>query len=183
MRWWERTYQSRGTARPEVAVEQHPPGTTNSLQTPDQLDADRALVEAAVARITLGADEIAIELTHDVAAAIGRPMLQIGWSTIGQYRPCEILPSADGRLPTIPMRPETRETLVAALGRGHAWHDLLTGALLDIDAIARRESRSKRTVHMMLSLAFLAPDITAAAIAGKLPPGVTLREFVDLPAD
>ena len=50
-----------------------------------------------------------------------------------------------------------------------------------------RNDRSTRTpqqatVHMMLSLAFFAPDITAAAIAGKLPPDVTLHKLVDLPA-
>ena len=45
------------------------------------------------------------------------------------------------------------------------------------------KAASSATVHMMLSLAFLAPDITAAAIAGKLPPDVTLRKPVDLPAD
>ena len=184
MRCRERTSESRGTARPEVAIEQHPPGTATSLQTADQLDADRALVDVAVARITLGADEIAIELTNDAAAALDRPVLQIGWSIISQYRHREVLPPADGRPPTMPMRPETRETLIAALGRGHAWlDDLMTDALPDIDAIARRENRSKRTVHMMLSLAFLAPDITAAAIAGKLPPGIALRQLVDLPAE
>jgi site-specific DNA recombinase len=156
---------------------------THSSQ-PDEHDADRKLIDANVARVTLTADAIAIELTSNAAASLGRPVLQILWTTINQHRHRAIVEPLGDAASKTPMRPETRATLLAALGRGHAWlDDLITGTAQDTDTIASREKRSKRTIHMMLSLAFLAPDVTAAAIDGKLPSGIAMRQLIDLPAD
>jgi len=53
----------------------------------------------------------------------------------------------------------------------------------DLAAIAARENRSERSVRMILSLAFLAPDIVKAAIDGTLPRGHGLSTLTDLPMD
>jgi hypothetical protein len=64
------------------------------------------------------------------------------------------------------------------------WLDeLMRGAVPDLDAIAQRESRSERSVRMILSLAFLSPDIVSAAIDGTLPRGLGLSDMTDLPMD
>lgn len=52
-----------------------------------------------------------------------------------------------------------------------------------LEDIAEREKRSERSVRMILSLAFLAPDIVTAAIAGTLPRGLGLSDMTDLPID
>lgn len=51
----------------------------------------------------------------------------------------------------------------------------------DTDEIAIREDRSKRSVHMMMSLAFLAPDIVEAAVNGQLPRRIGITRLTDLP--
>ena len=65
---------------------------------------------------------------------------------------------------------------------GRLWlNELTSGKVRDTDEIAAREGRSKRSVHMMLSLAFLAPDIVEAAVAGRLPRGIGITRLTDLP--
>lgn len=59
----------------------------------------------------------------------------------------------------------------------------MRGELPDLEAIARLESRSERSVRMILSLGFLAPDIVTAAIPATLPRGVGLSDMTDLPID
>jgi len=60
---------------------------------------------------------------------------------------------------------------------------LVQGDGPDLAAIAEREGRSERSVRMIHSLAFLAPDIVKAAIEGTLPRGHSLSTLTDLPMD
>ena len=83
-----------------------------------------------------------------------------------------------------PMRSDTRATLLEAIARGRAWLDeIVCGQAPDAACIALRESRSKRYVQMMISLAFLAPDIVRAAFQGRLPRGIGVSQLIDLPSD
>ena len=50
------------------------------------------------------------------------------------------------------------------------------------DSIANRAGCSVRKVNMMISLAFLAPDLVKAAIDGRLPHGMGVARLADLPA-
>jgi hypothetical protein len=80
------------------------------------------------------------------------------------------------------MRAETRETLLQALARARLWlGQILTGQVDGPDAIARREGCSRRQVNSTISLASLAPDIVEAAVAGRLPHGIALRDLTDPP--
>ncbi|MGL4810550.1 MAG: hypothetical protein ACRCXM_02140 [Beijerinckiaceae bacterium] len=49
--------------------------------------------------------------------------------------------------------------------------------------IAERENKSERSVRMLLSLAFVAPDLIEAALARRLPRGFHTSRFTDLPMD
>jgi ParB-like chromosome segregation protein Spo0J len=81
------------------------------------------------------------------------------------------------------MRSETRATLVAAIARGRRWLDeLIADATTTADRIAQRENCSVRKVNMMISLAFLAPDLVKAAIDGRLPHGMGVTRLTALPA-
>jgi hypothetical protein len=61
--------------------------------------------------------------------------------------------------------------------------DLVAGRVLDIAEIAAREQRSVRSASMLLSLAFLAPDLVKATAQRRLPRGIGLTRMMDLPAD
>ena len=50
-----------------------------------------------------------------------------------------------------------------------------------VPAIATREGCSPRRVTMLISLAFLSPDLVKAAVEGRLPRGVGLARLVDPP--
>lgn len=80
------------------------------------------------------------------------------------------------------MRSEVRATLIRAIAPGRLWlQEFTSGKVKDTVEIAIREDRSKRSVHMTMSLAFLAPDIVEAAINGTLPRRVGITRLTDLP--
>jgi site-specific DNA recombinase len=60
----------------------------------------------------------------------------------------------------------------AAVARAHRWRAELRQGIT-LDTIATREGRSARNVRMMLNLAYLAPDLTEAALDHRLPAGLT----------
>lgn len=69
-----------------------------------------------------------------------------------------------------------------AIATGRQWlHELVSGKVADVDTIAQREGRSKRSVYMAMSLSFVAPDIVEAAVDGRLPRGIGATRLVDLP--
>ncbi|MGA2795408.1 MAG: recombinase family protein, partial [Roseiarcus sp.] len=53
----------------------------------------------------------------------------------------------------------------------------------DVAVIAARECLSERSARMILSLAFLAPDIVKAAVNGTLPRGFGVSRLTDLPTN
>jgi hypothetical protein len=62
------------------------------------------------------------------------------------------------------------------------WLQELTGCKVqNTDEIAARENRSRRSIHMTMSLAFLAPDIVEAAVRGALPRRIGITRLADLP--
>jgi hypothetical protein len=66
----------------------------------------------------------------------------------------------------------TVPTSVSAIARGRWWlAQMQSGAVAGVQDIAARENRSKRHVHMTISLAFLAPSLVQAAVEGRLPHG------------
>ncbi len=81
-----------------------------------------------------------------------------------------------------PMHAERRAKHLRAIALGRKWlQDLISGKAADVETIAAREGRSARSVNMMISLAFVAPDIIEAAVAGRLPRGIGITRLVDLP--
>jgi hypothetical protein len=82
------------------------------------------------------------------------------------------------------MKLERRATLVAAIARGRRWLDeLIADSATDAQAIATREQCSLRHVNMTLSLAFLSPALTKAAVEGRLPRGIGLEQLRELPLE
>jgi site-specific DNA recombinase len=81
--------------------------------------------------------------------------------------------------------PLTDLTLIKAIARGRKWaDDLLVGRVESVAAIARREGVLPNFVRRLTRLAFLAPGIVEAIVAGQQPLELTakaLTERVELP--
>ncbi len=108
----------------------------------------------------------------------------IPWIKPPSKRARSILRPTSAKLPLRPMKLERRATLVAAIARGRRWLDeLITDSATDAQAIATRERCSLRHVNMTLSLAFLSPALTKAAVEGRLPRGIGLEQLRELPLE
>jgi len=70
------------------------------------------------------------------------------------------------------------EDLIRSLARAHAWwRQLKIGDVHSTDDIVRRENLTPSYVTRILRLAFLAPDIIEAILAGRQPPGTSVRQM------
>ncbi|MGO9454930.1 MAG: recombinase family protein [Candidatus Binataceae bacterium] len=81
--------------------------------------------------------------------------------------------------------PRADSALLKAVARAHQWsEDLLLGRAQSVTQIAEREGVADRYVRRVMRLAFLAPEIVEAIVAGNQPPELTaeaLAERIDLP--
>ncbi|MDR5728114.1 MAG: recombinase family protein [Terriglobia bacterium] len=145
-------------------------------------EGDVRTILQSVQRIVVHTGTLRVELTD--AADSEDTVLEIPWAPRGPGRPKrEVLEPAIGVVgDERPMRSEVRATLVRAIALGRLWlQELTSGKVKDTEEIAIREDRSKRSIHMTMSLAFLAPDIVEAAINGTLPRRVGITRLADLP--
>jgi hypothetical protein len=111
------------------------------------------------------------------------PVLTVGWKRPTARRRREIIVS-NGSEDVRPIRAETRATLVRSIAVGRKWlQKIVDGSVADPDEIAARESCSRRHVMMMISLAFLAPDLVTAAMHGRLPRGVGVTRLIEAPIE
>ena len=148
-------------------------------------DRERNLVEELVERVILSSQSVEIRLREDAEASARSAAITISWSPQTFRRKRELIASADNLGdPVRPIRFEARAKLLAAIAKGRKWlADITSGAVADIETIAAREGLSERSVRMMLSLAFVAPDIVQAAVDGTLPRGFGVSRLTNLPAD
>ena len=113
---------------------------------------------------------IPITLTRSVAMQMKRRGVEMRW-VVGSD--------------TNPVR--TDATLITAVARAHAWfQQLATGKAPNIAAIAARDGVDRAYVTRVTNLAFLAPDIVDAIVAGKHPVELSVEKLtkqIDLPID
>ncbi|AWN42748.1 recombinase family protein [Methylobacterium durans] len=108
--------------------------------------------------------------------------LIVPWSARASRCRREMIPiGGSGEAVTV-MRSETRARLVEGIAKARLWlDDLLCGRVQDTAEIARQEGCSERSVRMTLNLAFLAPDLIRAAVAGTLPEGQGISAVTNAP--
>jgi site-specific DNA recombinase len=154
-----------------------------TVALPEELTSEelRTAVRDKIKRVVVENDRLAIELADEAAKRAKQPTLFVEWEReAGRARREILLP--DAPTDTRPIRSERRSTLVRGIAMGRQWlNELMSGKVRDTNEIAKREGRSQRSVHMMLSLAFLAPDIVEAAVEGRLPRGIGMTRLTDLP--
>ena len=160
------------------------------LGSTEQSD-DRSVLHAHVARVEVRTNELVVHLTESSQKTANNrrqraaDILKVRWQKTLSTRKREILlPAGTSPRQVRPMRSETRATLVASIAGGRRWlNELITDAAASSETIAKREGCSTRKVNMMISLAFLAPDLVKAAIEGRLPHGTGVTRLTDLPAE
>ena len=110
------------------------------------------------------------------------PALTVSWKQPSARRRREIIVSSSEDVR--PIRAETRATLVRSIAVGRKWlQEIVDGSSAGPDEIAARENCSRRHVMMMISLAFIAPDLVTAAMHGRLPRGVGVTRLIDAPVE
>jgi len=159
-------------SRPDITV----PSDATSVE-------NRIAIRGLIERVVLEKSKLIVTLTTDAAESNGQRSLEIPWvRKHGRPKREVVLPKLDSKADGRPIRSETRATLLRALAQGRRWlNELVSGTVPDTDTIAEREGRSKRSVHMLMSLAFVAPDIVEAAVTGRLPRGIGSTRLIDSP--
>jgi hypothetical protein len=134
-------------------------------------------------RVTIGRAKIEVQLSEAAEAEAGARTVTMPWTPPSPYRKREVIQGmAKGTTSAKPMRANARAILVDALRDSHRWLDeLLSNRLQTLELLALREGKTDRSIRMILSLAFLGPDIVKAAVEGRLPRGLGLKRLVDLP--
>jgi site-specific DNA recombinase len=151
---------------------------------------DRDLITAHIARVEVNSDRLNVvlrsdghqtdELISDHQTTISVPW---GKTTTKRHREV-IIPTASPHPDIRPIRAETRAKLVASIARGRHWlAEMVAGTVTSVDKIAARERCSPRHVNMMISLAFLAPNLVKAAVEGTLPRGIGIARLADPPVE
>ena len=160
------------------------------INATQKTQSNERLLNDHVSRVEVHPAKLVIEVKAPKASEASnykpkRRVLQIPWKKPPSKRRREIIPpSLSNGKDSRPIRIETRATLVAAIAQGRTWlNELVTGTISNIDAIATREHCSVRRVNMIISLAFLAPDLVKAAVDGSLPHGLGVTRHYDPPAE
>ncbi len=161
----------------------------------DQPERHRQLLHLLLHRVTLQAKSMRIELKRSGL-----------WDLVAGMEP-DNSAHADGLIDvTVPIEPKRRGVeaklvvragegeaavpdpyLIALLARAHRWfHQLSAGEIGSILELAERDRIDARDVGHNIQLAFLAPDIVEAILAGRQPVELTarrLRHIGALPLD
>jgi DNA invertase Pin-like site-specific DNA recombinase len=141
-------------------------------------------VRTLVERVTVQAGAIEIELANDAANADRERTIVVNWSKAPtRVQRDVILPASGQPEDRRAMSSDTRSRLLSAIATARRWMDeLAAGRFESVDALAAREGRSTRSATMLLSLAFLAPDLVKAIVDNRLPRGVGLTNLAKLPS-
>ena len=141
---------------------------------PDDADREeRAIIEARIERIVIGASTILMHPSSDLSEAI-----EVAWSPPAARGRREILASTDVDGEDRGIKAEARTVLLRSVALARQWlDDFVRGSTPD--DIAARAGCTTRHVTNTIPLAFLAPDIVRAAVDARLPRGISSRSIVD----
>ena len=140
-----------------------------------QVSFDHTALSTLVSRIDVQSTQLVISV-KPANGATESELLSMPWQKPPSKRFGKIL--LPHGTPRENVRPERRARLVSAIARGRRWLDeLISGAVTDIQQLAKRERCTVRQVNLTLSLAFLAPQLVKAAVEGRLPRGINLKRL------
>jgi site-specific DNA recombinase len=149
----------------------------------------RAALNALVDRIELTDTGVRVSLKVPTLERVNRPAANAQELIVTRFFPMTI------RRRGVEMRlviegnsahaPRADSALLKAVARARQWsEDLLMGKVQSVTEVAERERVTARYVRRLMRLAFLAPEIIEAIVAGNQPTELTaeaLAERIDLP--
>jgi site-specific DNA recombinase len=150
---------------------------------------DREALAQLVEGIVVHRDKLIIRFksdhTDEAPARADDPSLTIAWHKPPSKRARKILlPHSASRREVQPEQFERRARLVSAIAKGRRWlDDVVSGRVTSIIELCTREKCSVRQVNMVISLAFLAPNLVKAAVEGRLPRGIGVERLRDPPTE
>lgn len=150
----------------------------------------RALLLDMIERVVVGEERVAIEVRHEaLARLVGIEVSDDSSKARLITLTTETAPAqvARGRKMLVgassSREPRFDEALIKAVVRAHRWaRELTDGSATSIAAVARREGLQRTYVSRHLPLAFLAPDIVTAILAGEQPLGITVERLLEGPS-
>ena len=144
------------------------------------IDIDHNMLASLASRIEVQRTRLVVSL-KSIDQSTDPDALSIPWQKPPSKRFRKILlPQGALRENVRPERPERRARLVSAIARGRQWLDELhTGAILNVEQLAKRERCTVRQVNLTLLLAFLAPSLVRTAVEGRLPRGINIERLRD----
>jgi site-specific DNA recombinase len=169
----------------EHLVAQHGQPTASTAHAEDP----GVMIAEQVVRIEVHKDRLIVRFrsagTEEGSHSTDGQSLSIPWQKPPSRKSRQILiPLGVARNEVRPTRIERRARLVNAIARGRRWLDeIVSGSAANIEQIATRQKCSARQVNMIISLAFLAPDLVKAAVEGRLPRGIGVERLRDAPAE
>jgi site-specific DNA recombinase len=175
--------QSSSSAEERVQLDRLSITSDGNSPSP-QTDPDRDSIERSIERIAVSANSVEIRFLAAADIDARSSLLTIPWSPTSFIRKREIIQPSDGIGEARPIRAKARTKLLTSVALSRRWLDqIISGEAADIEAIALREGVSERSMRMMLSLAFLAPDIVKAAATASLPRGFGVSRLTELPSN
>jgi putative SOS response-associated peptidase YedK len=117
---------------------------------------------------------------HNRQVVVVRPEDWSAWIYLTKPEAELLRPLPEGSLDVATVREGSGWLLV--LARGRLWLSEVEAGTASFDDIAVREDCSKRHVNMMISLAFLAPNLVQIAAQGRMPQGIGVSRLFDAPA-
>ena len=148
----------------------------------DQSREAKAIV-SLIGRVMIG--NAGLTITTTLQDQTGKSLIiHNPWQPEPSRRRREIIPcERSASVATRPMRTEAHARLLPALARAHAWLDELIREKVTLAELAHRETLTAATIRNTLSLAFVAPDIIAAALERRLPRGFGRSRLANLSVD
>jgi site-specific DNA recombinase len=150
---------------------------------------DRGALAELIVGIVVRKDGLIVRLKSDhpdkASDSPDDRSLSIPWQKPPSKRSRQILlPHNASRSGVRPQQFERRARLASALAQGRRWlDDVVSGRVTTVAQLCTREKCSVRQVNMMMSLAFLAPNLVKAAVEGRLPRGIGIEWLRDSPAE
>jgi site-specific DNA recombinase len=150
-----------------------------------QLACQTNAVPDLVERVDMRPSEIEVRLTAGEVTTNRPEVIVVPWSKRSTRVQRDVIAPAEGQwADPRAMSSDTRSRLLSAIAVSRRWvEDLVAGRVVSVDALAAREGRSARSASMLLSLAFLAPDLVKAIVDHRMPRGIGLAQLVNLPTD
>lgn len=173
----------------------------------EPLDPARSVIRAHIHRITVGREQIVIDLSNlGAAVQIADVAVSLEGALAAHFPGVTVEPLDEGIRVTLPISLAPHSTasrierssgwtgrktnrdpaLIRALVLAHRWRrDLEEGRLKSMEAVSASSGLDRNSARYMLRLAFLAPELQIAILDGHQPPTLTVRQILQqlIPAD